>query len=257
MTADPTTIVPLLPGRLPNRVPLTLAGATEPAERGRPVDEERFAAYLAHELRTPLATQRALLELTLADPLSNRASWREVARDVLDACHQQERLLEACLTLARSRGGLLHRDRIDLSTIAYEALRTHDRSGVACLSELEPAVLRGDPVLVERLVANLVSNAIRYNLAGGRMEVATRTTGGRAVLVVANTGPIIPAMEIRRLFQPFYRLDTHRPGAGDGIGLGLPIVQAIADAHDASVTAEALSAGGLRLEVRFPAVPSL
>jgi len=253
MTADPTTIAPLLRGRLSSRAPLAVA----PVEHDRAIGEERLAAYLAHELRTPLATQRALLELTLADPLSNRASWREVARDVLDACLQQERLLEACLTLARSRGGLIRRDRIDLSTIAYDALGTLDLRDLECVGELEPAVLHGDAVLVERLVANLVSNATRYNLAGGRLEVATRTTGGQAVLVVANTGPVIPPMELRRLFQPFYRLEAHRPGPSCGTGLGLPIVQAIADAHHASLTTEALSAGGLRIEVRFPAGPSL
>src|SRR5580698_448088 len=128
MTADPITIASAPPGRLASRAPLRVALAGEPVAQARPAGEERFAAYLAHELRTPLATQRALLELTLADPLANRASWREVARDVLDACLQQERLLEACLTLARSRGGLSRRDRIDLSTIAYDALGALDRS---------------------------------------------------------------------------------------------------------------------------------
>ena len=71
-------------------------------EQDRP---ERFAAYVAHELRTPLATQRALLELALADRDADVASWREIGEDVLGACRQQERLLEACLTLARSQGG--------------------------------------------------------------------------------------------------------------------------------------------------------
>jgi signal transduction histidine kinase len=219
--------------------------------------EECFAAYIAHELRTPLATQRALLELTLADTFADTASWRDVAGDVLDACLQQERLLEACLTLARSRCGVTRHDRIDLAAITHEALRAHDRSGLQSVVALEPARICGDPALVERLAANLVSNAIRHNHCGGRIEVATRARSGRAVLSVANTGPVMPAGELRRLFQPFHRLDSHAQSSSDGIGLGLPIVRAIAGAHNANITAEALSGGGLKVDVRFPAAGQL
>jgi signal transduction histidine kinase len=219
------------------------------------VGEERFAAYIAHELRTPLATQRALLELMLADRFADAASWREVAGDVLDACLQQERLLEACLTLARSRCGLARQEPVDLAAIAGEALRTHDLRGLESVVVLEPAGVCGDPALLERLAANLVSNAIRHNVAGGRIEVATRTQAGHAFLVVANSGLLIPAGELGRLFQPFQRLGSHAQPPSDGIGLGLPIVLAIAGAHNAILTAEALSGGGLRVDVRFPAVP--
>jgi signal transduction histidine kinase len=247
MAFDPTTVA--APGAL---MPLRALHAVAPAEERRPAGEERFAAYIAHELRTPLATQRALLELTLADPLSGRASWREIAEEVLDACLQQERLLEACLTLARSHCGITCHDEIDLATVAFDAVRPHDRGGLDYVLVLEPTVIRGDPVLVERLVANLVSNAVRHNLPGGRLEVSTALRAGRAVLSVANSGRLIPAVELRRLFQPFQRL-----GSSDGIGLGLAIVQAIADAHDASVTAEALSGGGLKVDVAFQPVPGL
>src|ERR1700722_312 len=119
MTADPTTIAAPLPAR---RAPLKVVPVSEPAGPAGPFNEERFAAYIAHELRTPLATQRALLELTLSDPLSDTASWREVAADVLDACLQQERLLEACLALARSRRPLGRPDRIDLAVTVQEAI---------------------------------------------------------------------------------------------------------------------------------------
>jgi signal transduction histidine kinase len=237
-------------------VSLRVAPTSESAEHARSEGEERFAAYIAHELRNPLATQRALLELSLTDPLADTTSWRAVAEDVLEACMQQERLLEACLTLARSRCGLTRHDRIDLAAIADEALRTHDRSGLASVVALAPAGICGDRALVERLAANLVSNAIRHNFPGGRIEVGTRTQEGQAILVVANSGPLVPAGELGRLFQPFHRLDSQARPSGDGIGLGLPIVRAIAGAHNANLTAEALSGGGLKIDVRFPAVPS-
>lgn len=218
---------------------------------GEPDGGERFAAYIAHELRTPLAAQRALLELTLADALADAASWRDVAEDVLEACLQQEHLLEACLTLARSRCGLTCHEPVDLAAIAYEALHTHDLSGVEGVVLLEPAWMTGDPDLLERLVANLVSNAIRHNIVGGRIEVTTRAASGGAVLSIANTGLLIPACELQCLFQPFHRLAPHPPDTVEGVGLGLAIVQAIAEAHGATITAQAQSGGGLGVEVAF------
>ena len=219
---------------------------------GTSENQERFAGYVAHELRTPLATQRALLELALADADADLASWREIGEHVLGACKQQERLLEACLTLARSRGGLQWCEPVDLAEITGEVLLAHDRSSLTTVVAYEPARAIGDPRLIERLTANLVSNAIRHNIPGGRIEVATRTESGRAVLSVANTGPRIPASELQRLFQPFYRLDPLQRPFGDGVGLGLAIVEAIADTHNAVVTTRARPGGGLRIDVGFP-----
>lgn len=208
---------------------------------------ERFAAYVAHELRTPLATQRVLLELALGDPNADAASWREIGEDVLRACRQQERVLEGWLALVRSRVELARRETVDLAAITDRALRTDDPSDLECVVLLEPARTTGDPDLLARLVANLVSNAIRHNVAGGRIEIATTTVSGRAVLSVANTGPRVPPGAIAHLFQAFRRLEP----AGDGLGLGLAIVREIAEAHRATLSAEALSAGGLRVEVGF------
>jgi signal transduction histidine kinase len=207
-------------------------------------------AYAAHELRTPLATQRALLELALADRSADVAAWREIGEDVLCACKQQERVLDACLVLARSRDAPCRCEPVDLAAIAADALRAHDRRSLATVVALEPARAEGDPGLVERLVANLVSNAIRHNVSHGRIAVATRSASGRAVLSVANTGPPIPPAELPRLFQPFQRLGSH----ADGMGLGLTIVQAVADAHGATVTARARRGGGLGIDVAFPAL---
>jgi signal transduction histidine kinase len=118
---------------------------------------------------------------------------------------------------------------------------------------LDPARTTGDPDLLERLAANLVSNAVRHNVVGGWIEAATRTEPGRSVLSVANTGPMIPAGELHSLFQPFQRLSSHADATADGVGLGLAIVQAIAEAHDATVTANARSGGGLGIDVSFRA----
>jgi signal transduction histidine kinase len=216
--------------------------------------EEHFAAFVAHELRTPLATQRALLELALADPNADVPGWREIGEDVLCACRQQERLLEACLTLARSRCGPQRCEPVDLAAVAARALEAHDLSGLGSVVALESAWTTGDPSLVERLAANLVSNAIRHNMAGGQVEVVSRIESGRAVFSVANTGPLIPASELQRLFQPFQRLTSNSRSSNDGVGLGLAIVQAIADVHRATVTAHARIGGGLGIDVAFPAL---
>jgi signal transduction histidine kinase len=216
---------------------------------------ERFTAYVAHELRTPLATQRALLELALGDPNADAASWREIGADVLRACRHQERLLEACLTLARSRNGPHRCEPVDLAVVAADALGAHDPGALESVVVLEPAWTTGDPDLLERLVANLVSNAIRHNIAGGRIELATVTQRERAVLSVANTGPRIPAGELERLFQPFHRLGASPRTFGDGVGLGLAIVEAIAAAHGALVTAQARADGGLEICASFPLTP--
>jgi signal transduction histidine kinase len=213
--------------------------------------QERFAACVAHELRTPLATQRALLEVALADPDADTVSWRETGEDVLDACRQQERLLEACLALARSRSRLQRCEPVDLAAITAGVLQAQNLSGLERVVALEPAWTTGDPDLLERLATNLVSNAIRHNVVSGRIEVATRSASGRAQLTVANTGSFVPAAELRRLFQPFQRLNSNSRCSSDGVGLGLTIVQAIAEAHDATVTAQARTVGGLEIDVVF------
>lgn len=215
---------------------------------------ERFTAYVAHELRTPLATQRALLELTLADPDADVASWREIGEDVLGACRQQERLLDACLTLARSQAEPRWCETIDLGAITAEALEGHDLSEFESDVMLKTARTRGDPNLVERLVANLVANAVRHNIPGGRLDIVTETTAGRAIFAIANTGPVIPADQLPRLFQPFQRLGSDPVSSADGVGLGLAIVQSIAEAHGALVTATARAGGGLGIDVAFPAL---
>jgi signal transduction histidine kinase len=231
---------------------LAAMSSTGPRSPAMLEDGAVFAACLAHELRTPLATQRALLELALADGDADVAGWREIGEDVLRACRQQERLLEACLTLVRGRGGPVRCEPVELSVIVAGVLGAHNLGGLERSVVLEPVWTSGDPGLLERLVANLVSNAIGHNVAAGRVEIATRTDSGRALLSIANTGPAVPAGELQRLFQPFQRLKSSPRSLSDGFGLGLAIVQAIADAHSASVSAHVRAAGGLEIEISFP-----
>ncbi len=217
------------------------------------MDPEPFVAYAAHELRGEITVQLALAEATLADPNADTAALREMGEQVAAACARQERLLEALLTLSRSEYGRLRREPVDLAATAAGILRAQDHRGVTSTTELQPAGTTGEPQLIERLVANLVANAVRHNIPGGRLDISTYTAAGRATFTIANTGPVIPTGELPRLFQPFQRLGPRTGSAATGVGLGLAIVQAIADAHDATVTAQARTGGGLRIDIDFPA----
>jgi signal transduction histidine kinase len=223
------------------------------AQAGADHGSARFAGYIAHELRTPLATQRALLELALADPDADTAAWRDVGEDVLGACRQQERLLDACLALSRSRGGLSRCETVDLGSVVAGLVRTRDLRGLSARSSLERALTIGDPDLIERLVDNLLGNAVGHNRVGGWIEVTTRRSGTKALFTVENTGPPIPARELTRPFEPFQQLAAWNTRAAGGLGLGLAVVTAVVDAHDALVTARARPGGGLRVEVAFAA----
>jgi signal transduction histidine kinase len=218
--------------------------------------QRQFVANASHELRTPLTLERTLLELALSDPNASIESYRHTCEQLLAVGEQQERLIEALLTLSRSQRGLDSRQPVDLAAITAAAAAGADHAGLALDTTIHAAQTTGNPRLVERLVANLLNNAIRHNVDGGHIELATDTRDGRAVLTIANTGPTIPAGELDRIFQPFQRLDTTRATGTNGLGLGLSIVQAIADAHDATVNATAPADGGLRIEIGFPAADS-
>jgi signal transduction histidine kinase len=219
--------------------------------------QRHFVANASHELRTPLTADRTLLQVALDNPSTSTREWRSTGQELLASNTEHERLIEALLTLASSEVGLDHREPVDLSAATDVVLRrprpVTDRLGLHILAAIQPAALDGDPLLVERLVANLIDNAVRHNVAAGRVEITTDSKCGGAVLTVTNTGPVIPPAEIDRLFQPFQRLDTRRVHHNDGHGLGLSIVRAIANAHDATITARARPDGGLTVDVSFPA----
>jgi signal transduction histidine kinase len=216
--------------------------------------QRHFVANASHELRTPLTADRALLQVALDESDATAGMWRDAGEELLASNTEQGHLIEALLTLATSEAGLHHREPVDLCTVIRAVLLTPRpetrRLGLRLEAATTPAVLDGDPVLTERLVANLVDNAVRHNTPGGWVQVATRTVAGRAAVSVVNTGPVIPPDQVDALFQPFHRLRSRR--ASHGHGLGLSIVHAIATAHGATVTAQALPRGGLAIEVVFP-----
>jgi signal transduction histidine kinase len=218
--------------------------------------QRHFVANASHELRTPLTAERAMLQVALADPAATTEALRSTCRDVLLLGEAQERLIEALLTLASSERGIERREPFDLAEIARKAVLVRGeearRRAVQVDTRLAPAPATGDPNLVESLVANLVDNALRHNARGGRVEIATDATAGRARVSVRNTGTVIPADQVERLFQPFQRLGGERIRHTGGHGLGLAIVQAIARAHGATLTPRARPAGGLDIEVTFP-----
>jgi signal transduction histidine kinase len=219
--------------------------------------QRHFAANASHELRTPLTRERALLQVTLADPDATAGTWQAVSRDLLASNAEQERLIEALLTLASSEAGPGEREPLDLAAITGAVLavpRPAVKSlGLNVQASLQPAALDGDPLLVQQLVTNLIDNAVRHNIPGGDIRVTTGTSHAAAIVSVTNSGPVIPPAEVDRLFQPFQRLGP-RP-ARDGHGLGLSIVRAIATAHAATITARPRPAGGLAIDVTFPPPP--
>ncbi|MCO6007017.1 ATP-binding protein [Actinoallomurus purpureus] len=216
---------------------------------------KRFVANAAHELRTPLTVEHALLEEPLVAPDATVERYRANFESLIAVNRARGRLLESLLTLAGSEHGRGRAEPIDLAGLAEQAVRDRaaelDRHGLRVKAMIRPATLSGDPALIGRLVANLCDNAVHYNVPGGVVEVSTRRAADQALLVVSNTGPVVPPEEVDRLFEPFQRM---RRVADDHHGLGLSIVRAIAVAHGAVLTAHAHPEGGLTVESSFPAI---
>jgi signal transduction histidine kinase len=217
---------------------------------------KRFVANAAHELRTPLTLEHALLEEAVIDPHATADSFRAQFEQLMVVSEQQARLLESLLVLATSERGLDGLESVDLSGLTGDVLRAAEpearRQDLAVTAEVRPARVTGAPALVECLVANLVDNAMSYNVPDGRVEVTTGMEGARSFLSVSNTGPLVPPEMVDQLLSPFQRLD--RTADEDGHhGLGLSIVQSIAAAHSADLTVRAQPGGGLAIRVLFPA----
>jgi signal transduction histidine kinase len=218
--------------------------------------QRHFIANASHELRTPLSAGRALLQVAIADPEPTVEALRATCEELVDIGDQQERLIGALLTLANSQRGLTQTESLDLADIAGKIVLGRqdeaERHGIRLAAALAPAPATGDPILAESLIANLIDNAIQHNLPGGQAEITTALTDQGAAMTVGNTGTLIPPDAVEYLFQPFRQLGTQRIRHGDGHGLGLAIVRAIADAHHATITASPRPRGGLDIEVIFP-----
>lgn len=220
--------------------------------------QQRFVANASHELRTPLAINRTLLEVQLSDPQAS-PELSQLGKTLLATNERSEQLVEGLLLLARSDNEIVDRKRVDLAEVASQALeqvRTEAQDkGVEVRGVREPAVVQGNGVLLERIALNLIQNAVRYNVPeGGWVEVTTEVQEGtgQAVLVVANTGPVVPAYELDNIFEPFRRLRTERTGSDKGVGLGLSIARSVARAHGGRITAEPRDGGGLVMRVVLP-----
>jgi signal transduction histidine kinase len=217
--------------------------------------QQRFVANASHELRTPLAINRTLLEVHLSDP-GAPVELQQLGKTLLATNERSEQLVEGLLLLARSDNQIVERKPVDLAEVASRAMdqvrSEADEKGVEVRGERRAAVVQGNGVLLERIALNLVQNAVRYNVPGGWIEVITEVEHGQAVLLVTNTGPVVPAYEIDNLFEPFRRLRQERTGSDKGVGLGLSIARSVARAHGGRISAVPREGGGLVMRVTLP-----
>jgi signal transduction histidine kinase len=212
--------------------------------------QRQFIANASHELRTPLTLMRTAIDVVLAKPEPTRDELISMAADVRDGVDHSERLIEVLLVLARNDQARTLTDALDLAAVAEDALEGRRSTGTTTITTLQEAPVTGDGILLERLIANLLDNADRYNIAGGTVTLSTATADGLSTVRVVNTGPVVAADEVERLFQPFTRLDDRT--RHEGFGLGLALVSSIATVHDGSVQATANPTGGLDVIVRLP-----
>jgi signal transduction histidine kinase len=212
--------------------------------------QRQFIANASHELRTPLTVMRTTMDVVLAKPEPTRAELASMAADVRQAVDHCQRLIEVLLVLARNDQARALTDPLDLAAVAEDALDGRAADGITTTTSLDEAPVTGDGVLLERLIANLLDNAERYNVPGGTVTISTASDNGASLVRVVNTGRVVPPGQVDRLFLPFTRLDDRT--RHDGFGLGLTLVTSIASLHGGTVAATALPTGGLDITVRLP-----
>jgi signal transduction histidine kinase len=219
--------------------------------------QRRFVANASHELRTPLATERVLIDEALANRGAGADELRAILEHLRVNSEETEALINALLVLARSERGVERWGPADLANVAAGVIeQTRSEAvtrGVTLRSDLKPAAVLGDPALLERLVGNLVENAVRHNVViGGWLHVRTGSTNGRATLRISNSGPVVAPEHVGSLFEPFRRDGTARTSTDGGFGLGLSIVQSVVQAHHGRLETKAPESGGLDLTVSLP-----
>jgi len=230
------------------------------ADRDRLLDGQRmFVANAAHELRTPLTTMRTAIDVTL-DGQPSTDELLAMVRDISTAIDRSQRTLDGLLTLARSQTGPSRRHAADLADLAAGTVDSVSKQITAhhltLRTDLQPAPTSGEPVLLDRMVSNLLDNAIRHNHPGGWITVTTGTAQTQAFLQVVNTGQPIDPDQVETLFEPFVRVPASPTQTDTGLGLGLSIVRAVAVAHHGTVSGTAHPTGGLDITVAVPLIRS-
>ena len=217
--------------------------------------QRRFVANASHELRTPLTVMRTAIDVTLAKPSPTVQQLTDMAARVQRSIDRAESMVEALLTLALSDQGKLSTEFTDLATWAEDAIDAAapdiERLDLHVEVKLDPAETTGDPQLLQRMIANLVDNAVRHNEPGGWIRLRTGSRDAAVYLEIANSGPFIPDDAVPSLFEPFRRMEA-RTGVRDGVGLGLSIARSVVTAHRATVTARSQPVGGLDISVVIP-----
>ena len=217
--------------------------------------ERRLVATMSHELRTPLANQQAALEVALAGPDPSVADLRAAAEVALGQSQRANRTIDALLTLARVQSGTepAQHVRVELAELASTAIeQAREESSLTWRVELSPLTVVGDATLLGRAVANLIDNAVVHNVPDGTVMVQLTGSGGSARLRVTNSGPFIAADLAPELVLPFRRGAVDRTASARGVGLGLSVVQAIAEHHGGRLVLTALETGGLEVELVLP-----
>lgn len=218
--------------------------------------QQRFIANASHELRTPLTVIRTEVDVTLSDPRVTAEQLQATRQVVRTAVERSERMIDGLLALARSDGGgppitePVALDRRAREYLEHASAEVAAHELVIDTTAMQPAVAVGDPDLLERIVDNLIDNAIRHNTTGGYVEIASDTHDGHAHLRVSNGGAVISDQELARLAEPFHRL--RRTAARDGAGLGVSIIQAVTRLHNGTLTLTNPPTGGLTANVRLP-----
>ena len=221
-------------------------------------EQQRFAANASHELRTPLAITQTLLDAARNDPNRDSGELDERLRAVNARAIE---LTEALLLLSRADQRSFTREHVDLSLIAEEAAETllplAEKRGVTIETSGDITPTVGSPALLLQMTTNLLHNAIVHNLPEhGTVRLSTAIRPGSVMLTVENTGTKLTPQLVSTLTEPFQRGTERIRGDHAGVGLGLAIVKSITQAHDGTLTLAPRPAGGLRVTVQLPVMPS-